>query len=260
MEIFGERYLELVMSLATFFILEYFKRKSIKKDYLNREDAKIISVEEFRRINELNYHLYNFVYITGKIRRQNYFEKFYIKKYSSFKLADLNAEKISKNKMTINYESDNIKLHNARNYSKFLINSNPFFKYDDYLTIYGRIKRDKYTEKIYLEPIAITQGNKRSFLKKDFIIKAFNIFQTICLYNVVVNAINMMLITLKKVYFQKLPENDSEKCTKCKKYAKNIIFMNCNHFIYCYACFLKEKRFCKLCKRIAYDYILIKYK
>jgi hypothetical protein len=262
MDLIKEKLIDLIMSLACFLFLEGFKRKAIKKDYLNRKDAKVLSVSDFKKINHLNYKLFSYIYVTGRIRRQDFFEKFYIKKYSSFTLADIASEVGSKNKITVNYENDNIKLENYRRDN--ILSWNPYLKFNDYMTVYGVVTRDSYTKKIYLKPIAFTQGNKRSFIYEDFIIRTFKVFQNICLMNIAVNAFNIVMTLFRNSYFKRTPLNSAnvfaEACKKCNKYSRNIIFMKCNHFIYCYECFIREKKFCKICSMAVNDYTLINYK
>jgi hypothetical protein len=267
MDLIRDKSIDALMSVVIYFILEFFKKRTIQKDFQNMKSAKVLSVNDFKKINELNYHLFDFIYVTGKIRQQNYFNKYYIKKYSSFNLADLSAAIGAKNKITVNYDIDNLIVYKGRFDSNF--NWNPYLSFNDYITVYGRVKWDNYTKKIYLDPLALAQGNKKTFLSPNFVIKSYELFQFIFLINIISKSFSVLTDLFSHWFIQKdvsklgcSPAGNMNDitCKLCKKYAKNIILMKCNHFSYCFNCFIKEGKKCRVCNVKINDYTVVYFK
>lgn len=155
--------------------------------------------------------------------------------------------------------------------------SNYYLLYDDIITVYGKISKNHDLDKNFIIPEIIVQGNKQTLnymYKKKYIsydkyktIFEFSLlftifysfYETVCEYFGMVKKVEDL--DLQK--FLKLKNNSNSRsnfqnCQKCNLYYKNIVFLNCNHFILCIKCYIESNKTCPLCNiRVNEDNIKI---
>lgn len=143
--------------------------------------------------------------------------------------------------------------------------SHDYLIYDDMVTIYGTAKHNKNLNTYYFNPEIISQGNKLTLSynhKKNW--KIINsIQQPLCFiffFIVTISGLKFLLQYLGCYFGSKnqirtlitqtkaAASNYKENCMKCNRYYKNVISLDCNHFVYCLSCFENYRRVCPLCR------------
>jgi hypothetical protein len=268
-----------VCSAVSIIIIEYLRNKILPFIYKKKimRGVKNYSPAEFKIFcNAKNIQNGEPIIISGKFKKQQYvpFQKFGVNELN-FNLHNY----ISKNKILkipIEY-TGNVYRYNFRQGSVnkvdsminfisqyiYLLSRKSYLLYDDMISIFGYVKRNHDTNKYYLEPIIISQGNKNfmenkmnkinkifskvenSIMYSLFFLLASDSFGIILSYFNYYTGHNYFPDMVKKA--EKFASNYRENCKKCNLYYKNVVFLDCNHFVYCLRCFHSCNKICPLC-------------
>jgi hypothetical protein len=144
--------------------------------------------------------------------------------------------------------------------------ANYYFLYDDMITIYGRVGKNYDLDKNFIIPEMVVQGNKQTLnylykkkfsslehLKKIFEFSLFFtifyfIYETVCQeFGMVKKAEDLELEKFLKLKKDANSRNNLQNCQRCNTYYKNIVFLNCNHFVLCLKCYIETNKTCPLC-------------
>lgn len=286
----------LIISIISYFsliVIKYFRRKHNKNNINFFEKIKIISPHKLTKTNINNKE---YLFFTGKIKKvDNTNLVMYMNSESTFYLSNLkNNSQILffNNPYSYNFDYYNLRLGSLEKIYKddrifsnlfsllflpflFYKNeksfSNYYLIYDDMVTIYGKLNKNNDLNTYYITPEIISQGNKMNLIHNYMKYskryeKAENLFSFTCitgiftfLFNFVLQNFNcyqgdMTNQTLRIVSkITKQPEN----CKKCNKFYKNVIFLDCNHFLFCINCYIELNKQCPLCDYFTNDNIRI---
>jgi hypothetical protein len=150
---------------------------------------------------------------------------------------------------------------------------NGYMLYDDYVTIYGQVKENPDIKNKYLDTQFLSLGNKYCLNSSyNTGLSLLSSIENLFLFNLIYFAVFRVItetFNIIKLYTgsnnpdrhvtlsNKTASNYRENCKRCNKYYKNVLFLKCNHFVFCMKCWDLTRRKCPLCNDNGVEKFLI---
>jgi len=150
----------------------------------------------------------------------------------------------------------------------------PYFINGDQVSIHGRVTSHK--DQICFRPDTICNGSKNSYIemakKNGQYVKVLELFFGSIAGFTIIREFGLAIISQLKQLSEETVEkvqliNNSEQiepqtllriCSKCKLNYKNVVILDCNHFVLCAKCFNESNRVCLLCKTSPIHFFFLK--